>query len=189
MNSLLGSAGWPTAVMSRKAALLVLCCLLQCDFAWCNTELLSTEPRSPSHNANPLDSRLGQDAVIAGQDQAAATGTLLAETSPGSPLDPSATPGHPRNLQTAAFTLRPDACEASWQKVGSMCYRYIPGSWTQTEAAQECRQADSLGISTLATASNDAQMSDIVTAVSIPTNAEAWSGARYHSPSQGESQP
>ena len=183
-----GLAVWPTTIMGQKAVLLAFCCLLQCHIAWCDSGLLVTNPQSLQHDTHAFNSRLGQDSIVAGQEQAVLTGIMLPETSAGSPRHPSATPGHPRNLQAATFALRSDSCETSWQKLGSTCYRYISGSWTQTQAAHECRKADSLGIATLAAAPDSTGLNNIVSAVGIPTSVEAWSGVRFHSPSQGEQQ-
>lgn len=93
------------------------------------------------------------------------------------------TPG--RRAQAVQFTIRSDSCEPSWNQAGQKCYRLLSASWTQREAAQQCRSSDSLGIATLATVADDAQYSSIRAAVAFPDSEEAWSGARFNSAEQG----
>ncbi len=91
-----------------------------------------------------------------------------------------------RSLQTASFTLRNNICEGSWQRQGSKCYLYLSGMWTQAEAAEQCRAADSLGIATLATAASPGEFTAIRSAASLP-NEDIWSGAVFDSVVEGES--
>jgi len=123
---------------------------------------------APNSNAHENRSRLAPRGVHAENQQPA---ELVSNRSPRTLL--------------AAFTLRSDTCDTNWEKLGSKCYRYLTGSWTQEEAAQQCRAADSLGVATLATASSDAEYTNIRTAISM-TGTQTWAGARFESETQGE---